>query len=113
MECRPLELYKGSTKTYEIQFKKDGLTTDITGWTVYFTAKENAKDLDSAAKIKVTATLSDATNGIALIVLSTINTNQTAGNYYYSIDYKDADDNVGILFQGKLRILNPILNTKY
>ena len=38
-KCKALLIYKKSTKTYEIQFKKDGGVVDITGWTIYFTVK--------------------------------------------------------------------------
>ena len=112
-KCKALLIYKKSTKTYEIQFKKDGGVVDITGWTIYFTAKESMEDLDTSAKIKKTVTtFANAEGGIALIELTTTDTDITAGNYWYSIDFKDDDDNEDTLLTGKLKIKEPVLKER-
>ena len=112
-KCKALLIYKKSTKTYEIQFKKDGGVVDITGWTIYFTAKESMEDLDTSAKIKKTVTtFANAEGGIALIELTTTDTDITAGNYWYRIDYRDSDDNEDTLLTGKIKIIEPVLKTR-
>jgi len=113
MECKNLELYCKQTKNYELLFKENGLGVDITDWTVYMTVKTNASDSDAIAKIdKKVTTHTDAPNGKTIIELSSTDTDLDAGNYYYDIAYKDDDSNEGVLFQGRLRIIEPIRKTR-
>jgi len=106
---KDLEITKATTKAYELQFREDGAPVDITGWSVYFTVKTNMKDLDASAKInKIITTHSEPTNGKTLIELTTDDTNIDAGNYYYSIDYKDSESNQQVLFTGRIRITAPV-----
>ena len=112
-KCEDLTIYKKSTKTYEIQFKKDGVAVDITGWSIYFTVKEAMEDLDADAKLaKTITTFTNATGGVALIELTIVDTNITAGNYWYAIDYKDSDDNEDTLLTGKIKIIEPVLKSR-
>lgn len=113
MKCETLTLYRKSTKTYEVQFKKDGLAVDITDWTIYFTIKTNMEDLDADAKLaKIVTTFSSPTSGKALIELTTAETDIIAGNYWYAIDYKDDDDNEDTLIYGKIKIEEPVLKDR-
>jgi len=110
-EC--LEIIRKTTKNYELKFTKDGLVTDITGWTIYFTIKESMEDLDADAELAKTITsLPNALSGTVLIELSTIDTDITMGNYWYSIDYKTDDDYSGTVVTGKIKIKEPVLKTK-
>jgi len=104
-----LEIYKNTTKTYELWFTKNGAGTDITGWTIFFTVKENMKDADISAKIKKDITShDDATSGKTSIELSATDTALPAGNYYYDIKYLDDDGNQDIILSGRLRIVDPV-----
>jgi len=112
-KCVTLTLTRKSTKTYQITFKENGVSIDITGWTVYFTIKSSMEDTDAQAKLaKTITTFANAASGIALIPLTTSDTNITAGNYWYSMDYKDADDNEGIVVTGKIKIEEPVLQDR-
>ena len=113
MICKELELVRNTTKAYEVNFTKNGTPEDITGWTVYFTVKSKMSDSDLNAKIKKAITTHDnPTTGVALIELTASDTDIVAGNYYYSIDYKDADGNIGVLYNGRLLVREPVLNDK-
>ena len=113
MEHRNLEIDKKTTAIYELTFKKNGIIEDITDYSVYFTVKEKTTDTDDNAKISKTITThSKPTDGITLITLSVSDTNINAGNYYYSIDFKDGDNQEGILFYGKLKIRETIRKTR-
>lgn len=113
MQCKDLELYKKSTKAYELQFQKDGAGLDITDWTIYFTIKENMEDTDINAKVKKTITShASPLEGKTLIELTSSDTNIDAGNYWYSIDYKDDEGNEDIILMGKIRIKEPVLKTR-
>ncbi len=113
MECKDLKFTRKSTKSYEIKFTKDGSAEDITGYTIYFTIKENVEDTDVNAKLTKTITsLPNALSGKVLIELTTADTDIVAGNYWYSIDFKDPDGNEGVLFSGKIKIEEPLLKTR-
>lgn len=105
-ECMNLIITKGATPTFELQFTDDDdIALDITGWTIYFTAKEKISDTDENAKInKKITTHSEALNGKTLIELTNTETNRT-GNLWFSVDYKDDDGNEGCLFYGKITFL--------
>jgi len=110
---KDLTIPKQTTKNFELQFKENGQVVDITEWVVYFTCKENMKDEDDDAVIKKdigygqATAHSDPTNGKTLITLSTTDTD-LEGNYYYDLKYKDDDDNVGILFQGRIKFTRTV-----
>jgi len=104
-----IQLARKTTKTFELQFDSDGAPVDITGWTIYFTVKEKMNDTDANAKISRTVTThTEPTNGKTLIELTVSDTDIPAGNYYYSIDSKDDDDNEQVLFYGRVRIIEPV-----
>lgn len=106
---KDFEIFRKTTKVYELNFKKDGSPLDISDWKIYFTMKENMGDIDDIAKIKKDITTHmDAPNGKTTIELSTTDTDLTPKNYYYDIKYKDDEDNVGILFRGRITIVKPV-----
>lgn len=106
---KDLEIFKKTTKVYELRFRKDGIALDITDWKVYFTLKENMGDSDDDAKIKKDITThQDAPNGITIIDLSATDTDLTSMSYYYDIKYKDDEGNAGILFRGRITIIEPV-----
>lgn len=102
-----LERFQSSAIGYEITFTNDGITIDITDYKIYFTLKEKKEDADSAAKVnKIVTTHTDATNGETLIEFIAADTADLLGNYYYSIEYRDTDDDTGdVLFFGRMTIL--------
>jgi len=111
-KCKDLIIFKKSTPVYQLTFKKDGVVTDITGWTVYMTVKKTAQLADSAAIInKIITSHSDATNGQTQIELDITDTDYI-GNYLYSIDFKDSDENEGVLFSGRIQFIDTVRDTK-
>jgi len=107
-----LEFFRKGTPSYELIFTKDGIPLDITGWTIYLTVKESMEDADVDAKIKRTITThTDAPNGKSLITLLTTETD-LIGNYYYSFDYKDDEDNEGVLVYGRMLIRETVLEER-
>ena len=109
MVRKNLEIFRNTSKVYELRFKRQGMNNDITGWTIYFTVKENMIDTDVNAKIKKDITTHpDGKHGIALIEISSSETDLPEKAYYYDIKFKDENDNVGILFSGRLEIKKPV-----
>lgn len=111
-KCKNLIIFKNSTPVYQLEFKKDGKAEDITGWTVYMTVKKTMELTDANAIInKKITSHSDAINGLTQIELENTDTDYV-GNYYFSIDYKDDDENEGVLFHGKIKFIDTVRNTK-
>ena len=78
---------------------------DITGYTFFFTVKENETDLDADAKISKTVTShTDPTNGKTTISMGTADTDQEAKIYVYDIQMRDTSDNITTLLKGDFEI---------
>lgn len=104
-----LKIYRKTSKAYELQFKKNALAVDLTGWTVYFTLKLKMEDTDANAKIKKDITThANGTKGKALIELTATDTDLPTKSYYYDIKYKDTAGNAGILIRGRITIVEPV-----
>lgn len=102
---KDLEIFKKTSKTYEIRITRDGVAEPISGWTFYFTVKVNMADTDANAKIKKDVTEHvDAAGGKTLIELTPTDTDITATSYWYDIKYVDDCSNSGVLFRGRLKI---------
>ncbi len=86
-------IIRGDTVSVPITFT--GI--DLTGSTVFFTAKpaiSNSAD-DSDATIEAqTSSHSDPTNGKTVIALTSTLTNVTPGKYFYDIQIKAADGTI-------------------
>lgn len=97
---------QSSTLGYEICFTEDEVGFDITHYKVYFTLKTNKEDADSAAVVNKTVTShSDTANGETIIEFAPADTADLLGNYYYSIEYKDTENNTeDVLFEGRMTI---------
>lgn len=100
MTCLDLEIFQGDTKTYRITVTDGSVAIDITGYTVYFSVKQNNTGIIE----KVVTSLADPENGIADIVLSSTDTDIEVGQYDYDIRLKDDSDNVYTLSKGILTI---------
>ena len=86
-----------------------GAVIDITGYTFWFTAKTNETDADGSAVIQKTVTThNDPTNGQTTITLSTSDTDQDVGNYFYDIQMKDGSGNITTLVKGILKVRQDI-----
>lgn len=111
-KCKNLIISQGSTPVYQLEVLKKGISTSIVGWTIYFTAKKNREDSDANAAINKKITdHSDAANGLTQIELSKTDTNHT-GNYYFSLDYKDNDENEGVILWGRIKFEDSVRDVR-
>jgi len=102
-----LIIQRGMSRAYEVQITKDGVYTDITGWTVIFIVKTSLTDSDDKAVINKEITdHSDPTNGKSLVRLESTDTDITAKSYYYSVKFIDDETptNKGVIVRGRLTI---------
>ena len=113
-QWKNLEMVKNTTRVFELNFTKDGVFKDITGWTVYFYLKKKMTDSDANAKISKTITThSDPTNGTTLITIDVADTSSlTSGNFFFTMDWKDTDDNEGVLFSGRFKLKESVIKER-
>lgn len=92
-----------------IAFHIDGV--DLTGGTVFFTAKpllDNETD-DAAAVMEVSvSSFTDPTNGNATIPLSSTVTNVSPGDYFYDIQVKTAAGKIISIPARKLTVVQDV-----
>lgn len=109
MALRRLNLTRGDTQTYTLQFNgstagTSGSAYDITGWTVYFTLKTDYNLADSAASLQKTVACTNgtsATNGIATIPIAASDTvNLSPGEYFFDIAVKTAANETYTVMKG-------------
>ena len=97
-----LHVFKKTTTNFELTFTDSGIPKPISGWTIYFTVKENMGDTDANAKIKYDITThQDAPNGKSIIQITQADSDRV-GDYWYDICYKDDQANVGVLYYGRI-----------
>jgi len=87
-----IKAIRGDSETIQATFKdSDGVAINLTGYTVFFTVKKECDidvvdTTDTKAIIKKTITShSDPTHGITQIPLTTTDTNQNPGIYYWDL----------------------------
>lgn len=108
-----LILTQKTTQVSYYVFEDNGISVDITGWTVYFTVKERMSSPDSAAIIsKTISTHPDGEKGIAEIALTSSDTNIEPGSYYYDIKFKDNETPANIIDVMTGRLLIERINTQ-
>lgn len=89
-----LNITRGDTVSINFELTLDGEPVDLTGATVFFTAKPtlDADDTDAAAVISVeVSSFTDPTSGTAVIPLTATDTDVTPAEYYYDVQVKKAD----------------------
>lgn len=102
-----IHLIRGDTSS--INLTLEGV--DLTGATVFFTAKAAIDDdvTDAAAAIAVEVTThTDPEAGITVIPLSSTDTNVTPGEYFYDIQVKKADLTIVSIRFRKLEVFEDV-----
>ena len=110
------DIYRGNTKTFRFTFADANSTAiDITGWSIWFTAKASEADADNAAIIQIEATagddvLDDPSNGLMYVTVSSTDSDITPQTLHY--DFKrvipGSPPNAKTLDKGTFSILKVI-----
>ena len=111
-----LIIYRGDTVNIDLNIKdSNGTAIDITGYTIFFTAKTNDNDSDGDALIKEDVTThldpdgaDGASSGKSRITLSSTQTAIAVGNHYYDIQMKDASDNITTITADRFNVKQDI-----
>lgn len=105
-----LQVVAKDTKTYTLRLKRNDVAVDISGWSLYFTAKTDFNNLDSVAKISknvVFPSNAESEAGIGYLTLTSADTDLDVGEFYY--DAKFIDTGLRCTFmRGKLIIVPSI-----
>lgn len=103
-------LVRGDDWTIKVVVKQNNAVVDITGYTFYFTLKDNI-DAADPGNLQVTATPGspDAAQGIVYInVDRTLTNNLTAQTYHYDVQQIDDTGNVQTLLIGKVKVVKDV-----
>jgi hypothetical protein len=107
-------LVRGDDWTLKLVLTSEGSVLDITGYTFWFTLKENVDDADPGA-LQVTATPdistspTEASQGIIYIKVPRADTNNlSAKTYNYDVQQVDNSGNVQTLLLGKVKVVKDI-----
>src|SRR3990167_3636554 len=75
-----LQMFRGDHRTINLRFTKNGVKQNISGWTIYFTAKRKLTDTDPQAIFQKNTTsgsgltIMDAPNGLAEVAVVPVDT---------------------------------------
>ena len=97
---------KGTTRKIRLSILYNGAVVSITGDTVNFMLKTGKTVVDASASINVNADVtSEGASGVAIITLSSTNTNLAAARYYYEILWTRSNGEVYVLDSDEVRII--------
>lgn len=107
------EVYQGDLFKYLMTIKDDGAALDITNYKFYMTIKNNKTDTDANAVLKKEFDPSDATSGEVTIEVSstdmaTLSVTDASSIYYYDIRMETSSGEDLVLFNGSIKVLQPI-----
>lgn len=102
-----LQIIRGDDVSISVTFTdSNGDPVDITGATVFFTAKSDIHDADADAVIsKEVTSHDDAANGQTTISIADTDTDGLDGIYKYDIQLKDSSGSISSSIAGDLEIL--------
>ena len=95
-------VYRGDDWGCQLTFTDtDGMPIDITGWTIFLTIKVNKDDPDDQAVVTKTVPVTvDPQLGKITITVSSAETYNLDGLYYYDFQFKKQDETIQTLTSG-------------
>lgn len=104
-----MEFWRGDDISFNMVFTdsdNNEAPLDVTGWTVFFTIKNNKSDSDNKAVLQKNFTNFPAPlTGVVPIFVSNTETNNFKGNYFYDFQIKRADGIVLTVSSGGITFL--------
>lgn len=108
----PIKIIRGDSKSLGVTFSSNGTPFDITGYSVFFTVKRecNISDAndDNALISKKVTVHSNPTAGVTAIPLTTSDTNQEGGIYYWDLQLVSGSGAVSSTQRGEIEFTNDI-----
>lgn len=109
--ANPIYIYRGDDRDLNITFTNAaGAPLDITGYSVWFTAKTDPLLPDGSAILQsIVSTFTSPTSGTATIPITHTQTSGlVAGQYYYDIQYKTAGSKIYTAVNDFLIVTNDV-----
>jgi len=95
--------FRGDELSYLLDFKDtDGVAIDISGWTIFFTLKNDKDDSDSEAVLQWSQFVPSGSTGLVTMSVPGSELVDCVGPYYYDFQYVDASDNVRTIVTGAI-----------
>lgn len=113
MSNTTLEIYEANDVDITVTVQDAaGDAVDITGYTFWFTVKDQESDADVDALIQKTITShTTPSSGITTVSLTNSDTDQDVGEYNYDIQMKDTSSKIQTLVKGNIKIKPKITQT--
>lgn len=102
------DIIRGDSLVINLTCKEaDGTPFDLTGYSIYFTAKSalDTNDDTAAAIQKTIVSINNPSAGLVSIELSPADMDVAPGEYFYDIQFKDANGNVNSLQADKMIVI--------
>ena len=93
---------RGDSYTISGQLELGGVIINLTGWTLFYTLKENLKDSDDNAKLSKAGTIGDDDTKISILIAHD-DTENLLGDYYYDRQYVGPNGHPVITFSGMIK----------
>ena len=103
-----LRIVRGDTIPFNLTITDtDDLPVNITGFTLFFTVKEDIADDDANAVVSISQTShTDPANGLTSLVVPSATTELlSAGEYYWDLQIKYADGSIQSSYPGVLTVV--------
>jgi len=99
-----IETFRGDDLAWQLNFNDtNGDPIDITGWTIFFTMKDDRDDSDSEAVYQKTETMpSGSSEGTLLFTVPGEDVNTLVGPYYYDFQFINASGGVNTITRGSI-----------
>jgi hypothetical protein len=102
-----INITRGDDTSIGFELTNNGVPVDLTGSTVFFTAKpaltDDSGDTNAVISVEVT-NHTDPTNGITSIPLTATDTDVDPAEYYYDIQVKKQDTTIVSIRYRKLKV---------
>ena len=103
-----VSIRRGDTRTLTITITDaNGAAFDLSGYTMYLTAKKDPTDDDADAIFKKTATIAVPASGVGSVALTSVDTAQDIGAYYYDVEITDGSNKYTPVYD-RLNILEDV-----
>lgn len=88
-----VKIKKGNARNLDIAITEDGIAKDITGWTVTIACKRKQGMTNAQAEFVKTASITNASGGLARVALNSTDTDMPAMVYYCDVKAVDGSGN--------------------
>jgi hypothetical protein len=101
-----IDIYQGDDYSWGFEFTANDVPIDITGWSIYLTAKRNITDPDSSAVIqKIVTSHTDPVNGKSAMNLTHTETDAfPEGILIYDIQIKTLAGEIHTIYKGQMKV---------